>query len=110
LKEKCYECGLSDTWNGKPITLEIDHINGNSLDHRVENLRLLCPNCHSQTSYFRGRNINTGSKKVSDSTLISSLKRNDNIRQALLEVGLAAKGGNYYRCKRLIDENSINMN
>lgn len=58
LVEKCYECGLTNTWNNKPLVLQLDHINGISNDHRIENLRLLCPNCHSQTSTFAGRNIN----------------------------------------------------
>lgn len=55
LEYKCYLCGLIE-WNGKSITLQLDHINGARLDHRVENLRLLCPNCHSQTETFAGRN------------------------------------------------------
>ncbi|PYS87966.1 MAG: HNH endonuclease [Acidobacteria bacterium] len=55
LTYKCYLCGLTE-WNGKPITLQLDHINGAHLDHRLENLRLLCPNCHSQTETFAGRN------------------------------------------------------
>lgn len=52
---KCYECNISE-WNKKPISLELDHINGDPLDNRIENLRILCPNCHSQTSTFRGKN------------------------------------------------------
>lgn len=50
-------CGISD-WNGQPIKLEIHHINGDHYDNRLENLQLLCPNCHSQTDTYARRNIN----------------------------------------------------
>lgn len=53
---KCAICGLEPLWNGKELTLEVDHISGDSSDCRLENLRWLCPNCHSQTSTFRGKN------------------------------------------------------
>lgn len=52
----CEMCGCTK-WLGKPIPLELDHINGDKLDNRLENLRLLCPNCHAQTPTYRGRNI-----------------------------------------------------
>ncbi|WP_141759167.1 HNH endonuclease, partial [Corynebacterium sp. HMSC065A05] len=55
--DRCALCGLGTTWNGQPITLQLDHINGRSNDNRIENLRLLCPNCHAQTETFRGYNI-----------------------------------------------------
>lgn len=57
LEIKCYGegCGLTE-WRSKPISLQLDHINGNNFDHRIENLRLLCPNCHSQTETFAGKN------------------------------------------------------
>ncbi len=56
LKEKvCESCGL-DEWRGQPISLELDHINGVNTDNRLENLRILCPNCHAQTETYRGRN------------------------------------------------------
>lgn len=55
LKNACDECGISE-WRGKPLSVQIDHKNGKPNDHRIENLRMLCPNCHSQTETFGGRN------------------------------------------------------
>lgn len=56
LENKCYKCGITE-WNSKPISLELEHINGINTDNRIENLTILCPNCHSQTKTYRGRNI-----------------------------------------------------
>jgi HNH endonuclease len=56
LKNVCDECGISE-WRGKRISIQIDHINGIPDDHRLENLRMLCPNCHSQTETFAAKNI-----------------------------------------------------
>lgn len=57
-KYECDICGIGDKWNGTDLVLQIDHINGDSFDHRRENLRYLCPNCHSQTKNFCKKNIN----------------------------------------------------
>lgn len=56
LEYKCLWCENEGTWNDKEITLQIDHINGVYNDNRLENLRILCPICHSYTLTFRGRN------------------------------------------------------
>ena len=52
---KCEICSVSE-WMGKELTCQLDHINGVSNDHRLENLRIVCPNCHSQTDTFCGKN------------------------------------------------------
>jgi len=52
---KCNTCGLTE-WLGNPIPLELEHIDGNNSNHLLKNLELLCPNCHSLTSTYRGRN------------------------------------------------------
>jgi hypothetical protein len=55
LKNECSICGISE-WNGKLLNCELDHIDGNRTNHRIENLRILCPNCHSQTDTYRSKN------------------------------------------------------
>jgi transposase len=56
LSDVCEGCGLSE-WRGRPLTLQLHHLNGDAMDHRVENLTLLCPNCHTQTDNWGGRNV-----------------------------------------------------
>ena len=58
----CFNCGLNPIWNGNPLSMVLDHINGIPNDNRIENLRFLCPNCNSQTDTFAGRNTNRTKK------------------------------------------------
>jgi len=54
-ERNCESCKLSE-WLGEPISLELDHKDGNKYNHKFKNLRLLCPNCHAQTHTYRGKN------------------------------------------------------
>ena len=71
LIEKCYCCGIK-TWMNKKISLHLDHINGINNDNSIENLRLLCPNCHSQTDTYGSKNKQ---KKVKVHVTISIKKK-----------------------------------
>ena len=52
---RCEMCGITE-WNGKPTPIELDHIDGNHNNNNLDNLRILCPNCHAQTDNYRGKN------------------------------------------------------
>lgn len=71
IEYKCRECGLTDYYNAKKLVLHLEHINGIFNDNRLENLCFLCPNCHSQTSTYSGKNINKlrSSMKVVQTTV-----------------------------------------
>lgn len=61
---QCDECGVKDLYNNRPLMLQVDHISGRADNDKPENLRLLCPNCHSQTISFGGRNKGNGRKAL----------------------------------------------
>lgn len=73
IKNECGICGNPSSWNGKILSLQLDHINGINNDNRIENLRLLCPNCHSQTDTFGGKRHKKRFKKTTEE-LIESQK------------------------------------
>ena len=68
-EHRCDKC-LRQTWNDIPIALELHHVNGDRLDHRIENIVLLCPNCHAQTDTYCGKNISSKGK-----TTISNISK-----------------------------------
>ena len=78
--EACVECGVGKIWNGKPITLHVDHIDGNSDNNVIQNLRLMCPNCHSQTETYGSKGLGNRYKK--------DTKRNSYIRNYHRAAGL----------------------
>lgn len=105
-KEKCNKCGINE-WMGETLSFELDHKDGDNRNNIRENLEALCPNCHSLTPTWRGKNKQHRRKedRVDDKALLDALLVSDgNTRQALLSVGMAAKGGNYNRCHKLLKE------
>ncbi len=96
----CKKC-KNTLWLGKPITLELEHKDGNHDNNKRENLECLCPNCHSLTDTWRGRNIKRRNK-ITDLEICEAFVETGNIRQCLLKLGLAAKGGNYQKVKNAL--------
>ena len=83
LKNECTLCGIKPSWNNKPLVLVLDHVNGAFNDNRLENLRFICPNCHSQTPTFAGKKNkkkrlcpNCGKEKLNRSRLCSICNKN----------------------------------
>lgn len=99
---KCNRCNLHE-WMNEPIAIEIDHKDGDNKNNTRDNMEGLCPNCHSLTETWRGRNFESSvGEKVGDEELLVAINETKNIRQALMKVGLAAKGANYKRAKDLL--------
>lgn len=97
----CNHCGIKE-WNGKPITLELEHKDGDNQNNNRDNLESICPNCHSQTKTWRGKNKKNKRLKISDDEIVKSYIVNKNIYRTLIEVGLSPRGGNYKRIHKLI--------
>lgn len=97
---KCANCGAGE-WLGVSLTLEIDHIDGNNQNDSRQNLRGVCPNCHSLTKNWRGRNRKNNT--VTDDELFSAIKNTGNICSGLRAVGMTPKGRNYNRAKRVLE-------
>lgn len=108
LEYKCALCGNTGEWQGQVLTLQIDHINGIRNDNRKENLRWLCPNCHSQTETFCGRN-QTKKEPVTftDEEAILALQKTPNINQATKLLGCSTGGANWIRVANIKAENNI---
>jgi Zn finger protein HypA/HybF involved in hydrogenase expression len=113
VKNECAICNIPPSWNNKPLTLQLDHINGDHYDNRIHNLRLLCPNCHTQTDTYTGRNlIIYNVKKCSDCNKIlksdnSTLKCADCISKLKHLCSVCQKNnkyGNYSRCKECLNK------
>lgn len=96
---KCNSCHLSH-WRDQPLSLELEHKDGDHMNDERDNLEALCPNCHSLTPTWRGRNKNLQGM-VANTELAEALNKTTSVRQALILVGLSPRGGNYVRAKKI---------
>ena len=103
---KCEICG-QEKWLDEIIPLEVHHIDGDKLNNTLDNLQLLCPNCHALTENWRGKNVGKKRKIVDEKEFVKALEESSSIRQALLKLGLTPKGGNYDRAHQLIIKYNI---
>lgn len=103
----CADCSLS-TWRGEKLILEIEHIDGDRFNNERQNLKAICPNCHSLTTTWRGRkNVgrqDQGRRKVSEAALRKALQENATIADALRAVGLVPRGANYMTARKLLEK------
>ena len=103
-------------WQGKPIPLELHHINGDNTDNRLENLQLLCPNCHAQTETYGGKNqkLNIIAKQKVDNRGLTQKEKNEIIKQSFESdsvIDIANKTKHSSKTiKKVLEENNIYIN
>ena len=91
---RCEKCNQEE-WQGQRIPLCIHHIDGNHINNEIENLQILCPNCHAQTDNYCGKN-KTNRKPIEDAEFVKALKATPSIRQALQKLGINYAAKYYY--------------
>lgn len=92
VKDMCSICNQSTIWNNKKLVLHLDHINGNKYDNRIENIRIICPNCHSQTNTYCGK------KNKVDYNILSNKQKFDTVLKQLMRYFSKNKGGRCQDC------------
>jgi len=97
----CEECKVTDTYNSKPITLQLHHIDGNNQNNHIDNFQILCPNCHSQTKTFRAP------KRVTDDQILAAANNSKTISEIIKKLGKYASGGIYKRIEKVILEHKL---
>lgn len=103
-KNECEICGINE-WMGKDLVCELDHIDGDSQNHRLENLRIICPNCHSQTETHSSRNNSKRNNKYTKDEFINAVETSKSFNELKGKLGLSLSQPNYYLKNLMIKYN-----
>ena len=103
---KCNMCGCDGHWQGKRLSLELHHKNGDNQDNDLNNLEFLCPNCHATTeSYCRNKYL-----FIDELELVQHVKEGNSINSYFKQHGLNNSSANYTRAYQILQDNNINYN
>ena len=103
---QCECCGNSE-WNGLPIPLQVHHIDGNHFNNEINNLQLLCPNCHAQTDTFCGKN--KSKENITDKEIIEAIKTSYSISEVLRKINTRDVPRYRNKIKLLIENNNCSL-
>lgn len=103
---KCEQCNNSQ-WNNKPISLQLHHIDGNNKNHTITNLQLLCPNCHSQTHNYAGKNKRNTMAPKNHQSYIDAINSSFSIYEASCKLGFNSV--NYKKFRTIISNNKAKL-
>ena len=101
---KCENCGCSK-WCDELIPLQVHHIDGDRSNNSLENLKLLCPNCHALTENYCRKDLKR--ETIDEARFVNALQNASSIHRALKDLGINPTGGNYERARRLIEKQDI---
>lgn len=107
LDYKCFECGLEKIWNNKIISLHLDHINGIRNDNRIENLRFLCPNCHSQTETYCSKEKSLTINSFSKEKIVECIIESFTVTDVINKLGLKDTNSNRTIIKKIVEDENI---